>query len=55
MAQKTRQDLGARALRFSVELLRLHRRASSGGPAISHVALQMFRAGTAVGASIEEG
>ena len=55
MAQKTRQDLGARALRFSVELLRLHRRASSVGPAISHVALQMFRAGTAIGASIEEG
>ena len=42
-------------MRFSVELLRLHRRASSVGPAISHVALQMFRAGTAIGASIEEG
>jgi four helix bundle protein len=55
MSTHNRQDLPARALRFSIELLRLQRRTSAAGPAIAHVGLQMFRSGTAIGALLEEG
>lgn len=51
----TRQDLGARAVRLSLALLALHRRASTKGSAYAHIALQVFRSGTAIGANIEEG
>jgi four helix bundle protein len=55
MEKTPRQDLPARALRFSMALIQFQRRAAPIGPTAAHMALQMFRAGTAIGASIEEG
>jgi four helix bundle protein len=54
MTAKPRQDLPARALRFSIELLQLQQQTGSSD-AMAHVGMQMFRAGSAIGASIEEG
>jgi four helix bundle protein len=54
MSPSKRQDLAARALRLSIELLRLQRQTEHSGPALSHVGIQMFRSGTAIGALIEE-
>lgn len=50
-----RQDLCARALRFSLDISAFHRRAALRGLATRHAALQLYRSGTAIGASIEEG
>jgi four helix bundle protein len=54
MTTTPRQDLPARALRFSIELLRLQQQARSSD-ALAHIGMQVFRAGSAIGASIEEG
>jgi four helix bundle protein len=54
MTAKPRQDLPARAFRLSIELLRLQQQTRSSD-AMAHIGMQMFRAGSAIGASIEEG
>ncbi|MBP8273297.1 MAG: four helix bundle protein [Acidobacteria bacterium] len=40
---------------LATALLRLYRRTLAMNPAMAHAGLQMFRAGTAIGASLEEG
>jgi len=50
-----RQDLKARAFEFSATLLDIFTRLAAGGPQYTHMARQLFEAGTAVGASLEEG
>jgi four helix bundle protein len=50
-----RQDLCARALRFSIAIGKFHKLAAVKGPSVSHAALQLYRAATGVGANLEEG
>ena len=50
-----RQDLCARAFRFTESLLDLYPRLSSGGPTREHMAKQAFKAVSAIGANLEEG
>ena len=54
MATRRRQDLPARALRLSIDLLHLQQQTRTSD-AMAHIGLQMFRAGSGIGASIEEG
>lgn len=55
MAQPIRQDLCARALRFSIAVSAFHRVAAPKGLTIAHAAMQLFRAATGIGANLEEG
>lgn len=55
MVQPVRQDLCARALRFSIDVGAFHRIASPKGPTIAHAAMQLYRSATGIGASLEEG
>jgi four helix bundle protein len=50
-----RQDLCGRALRFAGAVLRLHGVLASDGAATGHLAGQLLRASTAIGANLEEG
>ncbi len=54
MTTRPRQDLPARALQLSIDLLHLQQQARSSD-AMAHIGMQMFRSGSAIGASIEEG
>ena len=54
MTTRPRQDLPARALRLSIDLLHLQQQTRSSD-AMAHIGMQMLRAGSAIGASIEEG
>ena len=55
MANPIRQDLCARALRFSIDVGAFHRAAAPKGPTIAHAAMQLYRSATGIGASLEEG
>jgi len=55
MAERIRQDLCARALRFSIAVGAFHRVASPREPTIAHAAMQLYRSATGIGASLEEG
>jgi four helix bundle protein len=55
MTVAQRQDLCARALRFSIDIGTLYRRTETLGAATRHAMLQLYRSGTAVGAMLEEG
>lgn len=55
MAHPIRQDLRARALRFSIDVGAFHRIAAPKGPTVAHAAMQLYRSATGVGASLEEG
>ena len=55
MTEPHRQDLCARALRFSIAVGAFHRVAAPKGPTVAHAAMQLYRAATGVGANLEEG
>lgn len=55
MTQTIRQDLCARALRFSIAVSAFTRIAAAKGPTIAHAAMQLFRSATGIGANLEEG
>jgi four helix bundle protein len=55
MTDRPRQDLCERALRYSTDLLRFYRRTDKTGAGLAHMLDQAFRAGTAIGALLEEG
>ncbi len=55
MAERVRQDLCARALRFSIAVMAFHRVASAKGPTFAHAAMQLYRSATGIGANLEEG
>lgn len=55
MANPIRQDLCARALRFSIDVGAFHRIAAPKGPTVAHAAMQLYRSATGIGASLEEG
>jgi four helix bundle protein len=50
-----RQDLHARAFAFAAVILKLHPRVSADGPAFAHMAQQLFKASSSIGAMLEEG
>jgi four helix bundle protein len=50
-----RQDLKARAFKFAERVLELLPRLAAGGPARAHMAHQLFRAVSSIGAQLEEG
>ena len=50
----TRQDLKARSFAFAASVLRRFHQLSAGGPAHAHMALQLFRAASSLGAQLEE-
>jgi four helix bundle protein len=50
-----RQDLLARAFAFAAAILDLHARISADGPAFAHMAQQLFKASSSIGAMLEEG
>jgi four helix bundle protein len=55
MADKPRQNLAARAFKLAEYVFNLYRRLAAAGPAHAHVAHQLLRAATAIGALLEEG
>ena len=55
MADRPRQDLLARSFAFVKEILDRYPRLASGGPAHEHMALQLFKAASSLGANLEEG
>jgi four helix bundle protein len=54
MGGRARQDLKARSFACAAQILALHERLSKGGPARAHMALQLVRASTSMGAQLEE-
>jgi four helix bundle protein len=54
MAER-RQDLHARAFALAVRVFKLYPRLAAAGPAHEHVARQLLRAATGIGALLEEG
>ena len=55
MAEKPRQDLAARAFALAERVFKLYPRLAAASPAHAHVAHQLLRAVTAIGALLEEG
>jgi four helix bundle protein len=55
MAEKTRQDLLGRAFVLAERVLNIYPRLAAVSPAHAHMALQLFRAATGIGALLEEG
>ena len=49
------RSLSDRAFEFSVTLLKLYPKLSAPNQAFRHMALQLFRAGSSIGAQLEEG
>ena len=49
-----RQDLNARALEFSIRAFKLYPRLAAQSPVHEHIARQLFRAVTGIGALLEE-
>ena len=54
MADKPRQDLAARAFALAVRVFKLYPRLAATSPAHKHLAGQLLRSATAIGALIEE-
>lgn len=50
-----RQDLCERSFRFAVDILQFYKEIARTKPLLLHPARQMLKAGTSVGANIEEG
>ena len=48
-------DLKERAFQFGMATLRLHPRIAKLGPPFAHIALQLVRSGSSIGAQLEEG
>jgi four helix bundle protein len=55
MSNKPRQDLQARAFALAVRVFKLYPRLAAESPAHAHVARQLLRSVTAIGALLEEG
>src|SRR6185295_16440747 len=55
MSEKNRQDLRARAFKLSVLMFRLFPELARASPAHAHLAKQLWRAVTGIGALLEEG
>jgi four helix bundle protein len=55
VADKPRQDLLARAFALAVRVFKLYPRLAAASPAHAHVARQLLRSVTAIGALLEEG
>jgi four helix bundle protein len=55
MTDKPRQDLLARAFALAVRVFKLYPRLAAASPAHAHVARQLLRSVTAIGALLEEG
>jgi four helix bundle protein len=55
MTNKPRQNLAARAFALSVRVFKLYPRLAASSPAHAHLARQLLRSATAIGALIEEG
>jgi len=55
MADRPRQDLLARAFTLAVRVFKLYPRLAATSPAHAHVARQLLRSVTAIGALLEEG
>lgn len=55
MSIKPRQDLQARAFRLAVYVFKLYPRLAAAGSAHRHLAHQLLRAATGIGALLEEG
>jgi four helix bundle protein len=55
MPSKSRQDLLARAFALAVRVFKLYPRLAAASPAHAHVARQLLRSVTAIGALLEEG
>ena len=53
--EKPRQDLAARAFRLSKAVFSLYPRLAAASPAHAHLAHQLLRSATAIGAMLEEG
>ena len=50
-----RQDICERAFRFATALLGRYHRLAAGGPAQSHIAQQLLKSVSSIGANLEEG
>ncbi len=55
MISKPRQDICARALRFSIAVSAFYKVAAPKSPTVAHAAMQLYRSATGVGANLEEG
>ncbi len=55
MSDRPRQDLKARAFALAERVFKLYSRLAAESPAHAHVARQLLRATTAIGALLEEG
>jgi four helix bundle protein len=55
MANKPRQDLKARAFALATRVFKLYSKLAADSPAHAHIASQLLRATTAIGALLEEG
>jgi len=55
MPNEPRQDLLARAFALAVRVFKLYPRMAATGPAHAHIARQLLRSVTAIGALLEEG
>ena len=55
MSDKPRQDLKARAFALAERVFKLYSQLATDGPAYEHVARQLLRAATGIGALLEEG
>lgn len=55
MTQATREDFKTRAFRLAKTVFHLYPRLATGGPHFKHLAHQLMRSATAVGALLEEG
>jgi four helix bundle protein len=55
MSDQPRQDLKARAFALAERVFKLYSRLAAESPAHAHIARQLLRAATAIGALLEEG
>ena len=55
MTDRPRQDLKARAFALAVRVFKLYPRLAAAGVGHAHIARQLLRAATAIGALLEEG